>query len=72
MKNLKTIFGIILVIGGFIGILVCIIASYVFMFRNPDMTTMRRFLEYPWPTVWAVVDFVAAEIGVHILKNSRG
>lgn len=69
MKNFKAWIGLILFFGGFIGIIVCAIAACVFAWENPDMTEMRRFMEYPWPTVWCVVDAVAMEIGYHITKN---
>lgn len=69
MKNLKSTIGLGLILGGFIGIVACVIANYVFMWQHPDMTTMRRFLEYPWPTVWCIVDYIGIQIGIWMVKN---
>ena len=66
--KLKDIIGVTLIIGAFIGMLICAIASIIFSFQNPDMTEMRRFLEYPEPTIWLIVCLVCAWIGKTILK----
>lgn len=70
MKNLKTVIGFVLILCGFLGILACIIASWVFIWQNPDMTTMRRFLEYPQPSVWCIVDYIGIQIGLWMVKSS--
>lgn len=69
MKNLKGIIGCGLVLCGFIGIIACAIAALVFRCKNPDMTEMRRFLEYPWPTVWCIVDYIGVQVGLWMVKN---
>lgn len=66
--KLKDIIGVTLIIGAFIGMLICAIASIIFSFQNPDMTEMRRFLEYPEPTIWSIVCLACAWIGKTILK----
>ena len=63
-KQVKTIIGGILIIGAFIGMIICVITSTVFYFQNPDMTALRRFIEYPAPTIWAIICFVCAKIGI--------
>ena len=69
MKNLKNIIGGVLIFGGFLGMIACVIASHVFAWQNPDMTEIRRFLEYPWPTVWCVVDYIGMQIGIWMAKD---
>ena len=69
MKKTKDIIGCGLILCGFIGIIACVIAAYVFMWQNPDMTEMRRFLEYPWPTVWCIVDFIGVQVGLRMVKK---
>lgn len=66
--KLKDIIGVTLIIGAFIGMLICAIAGVVFSFQNPDMTEMRQFLEYPEPTIWLIVCLACAWIGKTILK----
>lgn len=70
MKKVKGIVGCALILCGFIGIIACVIASYVFMWQNPDMTAMRRFLEYPQPTVWCIVDYIGIQVGLWMVKKS--
>lgn len=69
MKNLKTIIGCGLILCGFLGIIACAIAAVVFTWSNPDMTEMRRFLEYPWPTVWCIVDYIGIQVGMWMVKD---
>lgn len=68
MKKFKTIFGSILIFSGFIGMIACGIATTVFMFQNPDMTAMRRFLEYPEPVIWCIVDYIGIHVGAWMVK----
>lgn len=67
MKKFKSFIRIALVIGGMIGIIACIVAAWVFMFHNPDMTDMRRLIEYPAPTIWSIVCLVAVLVGKHMI-----
>lgn len=69
MKNLKSTIGLCLILGGFLGMIACVIAAGVFTWQNPDMTEMRRFLEYPWPSVWCIVDYVGIQVGMWMVKN---
>lgn len=68
-RNIKTLTGIILTFGSLVGILVCSIASIVFACKNPDMTEIRRFIEYPAPTIWFIVCFIVGNVGKNILKD---
>ena len=70
MKNFKGIFGCALILCGFLGMFACIIASCVFSWQNPDMTTMRRFLEYPQPSVWCIVDYIGIQVGLWMVNKS--
>lgn len=69
MKKVKEIIGFSLVLCGFLGILLCVVAACVFAWQNPDMTEMRRFLEYPWPTVWCIVDYIGIQIGKWMVED---
>lgn len=70
MKTLKGIIGCMLILCGFIGMIICAISACVFILQNPNMTEMRRFLEYPWPIVWCIVDYVGMRIGFLLVKKS--
>lgn len=69
MKNFKIIFGSVLVFSGFIGMIACAIAATVFMIQNPDMTAMRRFLEYPEPSVCCIINYIGVKVGAWMVKN---
>jgi hypothetical protein len=69
MKTAKRMLSCALILCGLIGMIACLVASLVFSWQNPDMTEMRRFLDYPWPTVWAIVDYVGIQIGLWMVKN---
>ena len=66
--KIKNVIGIILLAGGLIGLVVCGIAAGIFYWQNPDMTTLRRLLEYPEPTIWAVVCYIAGRVGLRLSK----
>lgn len=70
-KNIKALIGIILMLGGFIGLIACGIAAFVFYFQNPDMTDLRRFIEYPGPSIGAVVCLICEAIGRSILGSNK-
>ena len=55
---MKDKFCTIIYIIGFIVMVGCAIASIVFAIQNPDMTEMRRLIEYPWPTIVLGVDLI--------------
>lgn len=69
MKKIKDVVACTLILCGSVGIIVCAIAGYGFMWHNPDMTEMRRFLEYPWPTVFIIVNYIGIQIGLHLIKK---
>lgn len=65
---MKKIIGIILMLGSFIGILCCVVAAMVFYFKNPDMTELRRFLEYPTPTILGIIFLIGVCGGNKLIK----
>jgi hypothetical protein len=70
MENkVKAICGIIMVFGGIIAAIGCVIASIIFAFQNPDMTELRRFLEYPGPSIIALISLAVMKIGVNMIKS---
>ena len=69
MKNVKVILGFIMVFGGFIAAMGCVIAALVFAFQNPDMTELRRLLEYPGPSVIGLISLGIMYLGAKILKS---
>ena len=70
MKNFKGTIGLGLILGGFLGMVVCVIAAHVFTWQHTDMTEMRRFLEYPWLTVWCIVDYIGIQVGIWMVRKS--
>ena len=71
-RNIKTLTGVVLTFGSLVGMIICGITAIVFAFKNPDMTEIRRFLEYPDPTIWAIICFICCEIGSNMLgANDR-
>lgn len=69
--TVKEFIGVMLTIIGFIGIMFCIISSLVFMIRNPDMTELRRFIEYLEPIVGGVLSFLIVKIGTYLVTSSN-
>lgn len=70
MKNTKVILGLIMVFGGFIAAVGCVIASIILSFQNPDMTELRRFLEYPGPTIIGLISIAIIYVGKEIIVKS--
>jgi hypothetical protein len=70
-RNIKTLTGIILTFGSLAGMIICGIAAIVFAFKHPDMTEIRRFLEYPDPTIWAIICFICCKIGADMLETNN-
>lgn len=68
-KSRRTTIRFALTLVSLIGMLVCVISATVFHFQNPDMTELRRFIEFPWPTIGAVVCLVVYVIGEYIIKD---
>lgn len=65
---MRKITGSILVVGGLIGILCCAVVATIFYFKNPDMTELRRFLEYPAPTILAIIFLIGVYGGNKLIK----
>lgn len=66
-RKSKVRFALVLV--SLIGMLVCAVSAVVFYFQNPDMTELRRLIEFPWPTIGAVVCLVVYVIGEYVIKD---
>ena len=69
--KIKEIIGVVLVIGGLIGLIACAVAAVIFYFQNPDMTDLRRLIEYPEPSIWAVVCLVCEAIGRSMISSKK-
>ena len=65
----KTIIGLVLMIISTIGMVVCAVCATVFYFQNPDMTELRRFIEFPWPIIGAAVCLAVFGIGKYAIKD---
>ena len=52
--KIKTIIRLALMIVSLIGMIACSVSATVFYIRNPDMTELRRLIEFPWPTIGIV------------------
>lgn len=68
--SLTTVIGCILIVLAFISIIGCAIASVIFYFQNPDMTALRRIIEYPAPSIIALVAMVVWGIGKYLISRS--
>lgn len=68
-KSKRTTIRFALILISLIGMLACFISATVFHFQNPDMTALRRLIEFPWPTIGAVVCLVVYEIGEYVIKD---
>ena len=66
-SDLKATIGLILMALSFIAIVVCGIAGIAFKWMNPDMTEIRLFLTYPWPTIGCFVFLIVGFVGERIL-----
>ena len=68
--NLTAIIGCILIVLAIIAIIGCAIAAVIFYFQNPDMTELRRFIEYPAPSIIALIAIVVAYVGKYLISRS--
>ena len=66
-KSKRTTIRFALTLVSLIGMLACVISATIFYFQNPDMTELRRFIEFPWPTIGAVVCLVVYGIGEYVI-----
>ena len=69
MKNVKNIFGKVLIVAAFCMMIGSVIASVIFQFQNPDMTDIRCLIENPGPSIVAVLSFIFFGIGKMLMDN---
>lgn len=69
-SNLTAIIGWILIVLAIIAIIGCGIAAAIFYFQNPDMTELRRFIEYPAPSIIALIAVIAVFVGNYLISRS--
>ena len=65
----KTIIRLVLMIISTIGMVACAVCAMVFYFQNPDMTELRRLIEFPQPTIGVVICLAVFGIGKYIIKD---
>lgn len=65
--RVKTIIRLVLMLFSVIGMFICLISATIFYFQNPDMTELRRLIEFPWPTIGLVVCSVLYGIGKYVI-----
>ena len=65
----KTTIRLALMIVSLMGMLACTVSATVFYFKNPDMTELRRLIEFPWPTIGCVGCLVVYGIGKYVIKD---
>lgn len=70
-ENIKSLIGIILMLGGFVGLIACAVAALVFYLQNPDMTDLRRLIEYPGPSIGAIVCLICEAIGRGMFSSKK-
>lgn len=68
--NLTAIIGCILIVLAIIAIIGSAVAAVIFYFQNPDMTELRRFIEYPAPSIIALIAIVVAYVGKYLISRS--
>lgn len=66
---MKTIIGFILEILGLIGVIWKSVETIIYRFDNPDFTEYRVFIERPELTIAALVFWLVAVIGYHMIKS---
>ncbi len=52
-----------------IGMLACAVSATIFYIQNPDMTELRRPVEFPWPTIGFVVCLAVYGVGKYMIKD---
>lgn len=65
----KMIIRLVLMIVSLIGMLACSVSAAVFYIQNPDMTELRRLIEFPWPTIGLVICLAVFGIGLFVVKD---
>lgn len=69
-SNLTAIIGCILIVLAIIAIIGSAVAAVIFYFQNPDMTELRRFIEYPAPSIIALIAIVVVYVGKYLISRS--
>lgn len=70
MKKFKFWFGIFLTAVGVCALVVCTVGGVVNLFRYPDMTEMRRLLEFPEFSIIAIGGAISIYFGAFIVGRS--
>lgn len=68
-SDVKALIGLILMAAGLLGVIICGIMGTVLYFMNPDMTELRLFLTYPWPTIGACISVFVGWIGCFLIRR---
>lgn len=68
-SKIKTIIRLVLMIISIIGMVACAVCDTVFYFQNPDMTELRRLIEFPLPTICATVCLAVFGVGKYAIKD---
>lgn len=68
-SKIKTIIRLALMIISLMGMLACAVSATIFYFQNPDMTELRRLIEFPWPTIGSVTCLAVYGIGKYAIKD---
>ena len=68
MGKYKSTIGLILVVFGAIAMFVCAIINLCIYIENPDMTGMRRLMEFPQPSIFTIIFYIVSRIGVGMMK----
>lgn len=67
--TVKEFIGVALTIIGFIGVTLCIAGSLVFAITNPDMTEMRRLMEYPETIIAGIISLLIIKFGIYLVNS---
>lgn len=68
-SKIKTVIRLVLISVSLIGMIACVVSAMVFYFQNPDMTELRRLIEFPWPTIGIVACLAVFGAGVFVIKD---
>lgn len=68
-SKIKKTIRFVLTIVSLIGMLACVVGATVFYLQNPDMTELRRLIEFPWPTIGFMACLVVYVIGEYVIKD---
>lgn len=69
MKKFKQILGLVLMLCGLAGLLICGALSLAHRFQNPDMTNLRFAIENSHMIFWISLDVVFLFIGRALLLH---